>query len=153
MIDVDDFKQYNDTYGHLAGDQVLIKLGGAIKKCTKRPTDLAARFGGEEFIVILPDSSMDGSRTIGEEMCQRVRHLNIPPSTSNIRRLVTISVDVASTVPPRGDSLHMLINAADDALYEAKRTGKDRVVTRTMITTVDRMPCVPLPPDSSEGAS
>jgi len=153
MIDVDNFKQYNDTYGHLAGDQVLIGIGYAIKKCARRPTDLAGRFGGEEFIVILPGSSADGAVILGEEMCQRARHLNIPPETSSGRRLVTISVGVASIVPQRGDSLHVLINTADDVLYEAKRAGKDRVVARVMTTTADLVPRDPFPSGSSEDAS
>jgi two-component system chemotaxis family response regulator WspR len=145
MIDVDDFKLYNDTYGHLAGDQVLIDLGNTIKKCSKRPTDLAARFGGEEFIVILPGSSTDGARAIGEEMCQRVDRLGLLPAPSALRKVVTISVGVASIVPQRGDSLLALVKTADNALYEAKRTGKNRVVSCTMITTATPVPCDPPP--------
>src|SRR4029077_17138618 len=121
----------NDTYGHLAGDKVLIDLGNAIKKCAKRPTDLAARFGGEEFIVILPGTPTDGARAIGDEMCQCVSNLSILPADSTFRKALTISVGAASTMPQRGDSLLALINSADNALYTAKRLGKHRVVAHT----------------------
>jgi two-component system chemotaxis family response regulator WspR len=146
MIDVDDFKRYNDTYGHLAGDKVLIDLGNAIKKCAKRPTDLAARFGGEEFIVILPGTPTDGARAIGDEMCQCVNNLSILPADSTVRKALTISVGAASTMPQRGDSLVALINSADNALYKAKRAGKNRVVAHTMISTTAPIELPPLDP-------
>lgn len=130
MIDVDDFKRYNDTYGHLAGDQVLIELGNAIRKRTRRPTDLAARFGGEEFIVILPGSPIEGALTIGREMCRSVDGLNISHRSSTVGNVVTISVGAASTTPRNGDSLMALINEADKALYQAKHAGKNRVVSK-----------------------
>jgi len=134
MIDVDDFKKYNDTYGHLAGDDVLRNVGNAIKKCAERPTDLVARFGGEEFIVILPGSPVDGGLTIGDSVCRHVERLNISHSGAAAGPVVTVSVGSASVLPLRGDSLLVLIRTADSALYEAKHAGKNRAVARTVST-------------------
>jgi len=132
MIDVDDFKKYNDTYGHLAGDDVLRDVGSTIKKCAERQTDLVARFGGEEFIVILPGSPADGGLAIGDRVCRSVERLNISHSGSVAGPVVTVSVGSASAIPLRGDSLLVLIKTADNALYEAKRAGKNRAVARTV---------------------
>jgi two-component system chemotaxis family response regulator WspR len=132
MIDVDDFKKYNDTYGHLAGDDVLRDVGCTIKKCAERPTDLVARFGGEEFIVILPGSPADGGLAVGDRVCRSVERLNISHSGSVAGPVVTVSVGSASAVPLRGDSLLVLIKTADNALYEAKRAGKNCAVARTV---------------------
>jgi two-component system, chemotaxis family, response regulator WspR len=134
MIDVDDFKKYNDTYGHLAGDDVLRDVGSTIKKCAERPMDLVARFGGEEFIVILPGSSAEGSLAIGDRVCRDVKRLNISHSGSIAGPVVTVSVGSASAMPLRGDSLLVLIKSADNALYEAKHAGKNRAAVRTVTT-------------------
>jgi two-component system, chemotaxis family, response regulator WspR len=128
MIDVDDFKRYNDTYGHLAGDEVLMTVGDMIKKCAQRPTDLAARFGGEEFVVILPGALVGAGLAIGKEMCKRVEHMNIPHSGSTVGKMVTVSVGLAAAIPQRGDTLVALIDAADKGLYDAKHAGKNHVV-------------------------
>jgi two-component system, chemotaxis family, response regulator WspR len=134
MIDVDDFKKYNDTYGHLAGDEVLRDVGSTIMECAGRATDLVARFGGEEFIVILPGCPVDGGSIIGDSVCRRVEHLDISHSGSATGPVVTVSVGSASAIPLQGDSLVVLIKTADNALYEAKRTGKNRAVARTVTT-------------------
>jgi two-component system, chemotaxis family, response regulator WspR len=141
MVDVDDFKRYNDTYGHLAGDEVLMDVGNAIQKCANRPTDLAARFGGEEFIVVLPGSSLEEGRALGEKMCRRVEHLGISHSGSTAGKVATVSVGCASMIPQRGDTLVALINAADTALYEAKHSGKNRIVAhaKANATSTDGM--------------
>jgi two-component system, chemotaxis family, response regulator WspR len=130
MIDVDDFKRYNDTYGHLAGDEVLMDVGGMIQACAARPTDLAARFGGEEFIVILPGAAPEDGRAIGEEMCRRVEAIGITHSASSVGAVATISVGCASLIPQRPDTLIALIHTADSALYDAKHQGKNRTVVR-----------------------
>lgn len=125
MIDVDDFKKYNDAYGHLAGDSVLKNLAKAMRQCAHRPADLTARFGGEEFAVILPSTPLVGARHIGEEVCSYVRQLAIPHRMS-ASGFVTVSVGGASGVAHRGTSYSPLLEAADVALYEAKRAGKNR---------------------------
>ena len=135
MIDVDDFKKYNDTYGHLAGDEVLMDVGSVIQKCANRPTDLAARFGGEEFIVVLPATSLEHGRALGEKLCQRVEQLGISHSGSSAGKVATVSVGCASMIPQRGDTLVALVNAADHALYEAKHLGKNRAVAEAKTNT------------------
>jgi two-component system, chemotaxis family, response regulator WspR len=129
MVDVDDFKRYNDTYGHLAGDEVLRKVAETTRKSFARATDLAARFGGEEFIIILPATPLDGAQSVGQRVRRSVENLRIPHSASTVGEFLTISAGGASTVPQRGDSFLVLIETADVALYQAKRSGKNRVVT------------------------
>jgi two-component system, chemotaxis family, response regulator WspR len=132
MIDVDDFKRYNDTYGHLAGDDVLRNVGRTIRSAAQRPGDIAARYGGEEFVVILPASSVEGTESFGEKLCRGVENLRIQHSGSTVAGVLTVSVGGASTSPRPGDSLLTLIEAADVALYRAKRSGRNRIVTRDM---------------------
>ena len=121
MIDVDQFKDYNDTYGHLAGDEVLRRVGNAIRLSAGRAGDLAARFGGEEFIVVLLNTEIDGAQVAAERLVQNVRDLDIPHGNGR----VTVSVGVAS-MRPEGDSPEVIITAADLALFRAKAAGKDR---------------------------
>jgi two-component system chemotaxis family response regulator WspR len=130
MIDVDDFKKYNDTYGHLAGDTVLRSVAAAIQASFRRPTDLAARFGGEEFVVVLPATPQAGLRALGEHLIASVAELNIPHSAASAADHVTVSVGGATTIPRWEDPLAALIQTADEALYEAKRSGKNRIATR-----------------------
>lgn len=131
MVDVDNFKKYNDTYGHLAGDEILKSVGAAMKDSFVRPTDLPARFGGEEFVVLLPATPLDALTTLGERLRSNVEALNIPHTASPVCDHVTVSIGGAVTVPQREDALLALMEAADQALYEAKNNGKNRVVTRT----------------------
>jgi two-component system chemotaxis family response regulator WspR len=130
MIDVDNFKKYNDTYGHLAGDEVLKGVGAAMMRSVSRPTDLPARFGGEEFVVLLPASPLESVKTVGERLRANVEELKIPHVASTVCGHVTVSVGGAVTIPGPDDTLLALIELADQALYEAKDTGKNRVVTR-----------------------
>lgn len=134
MIDVDNFKPYNDTYGHLAGDEVLKKLGEAIRNCCERPTDLAARFGGDEFIVCLTGVAADGAQAFGEKVRVAVEAAAIPHKGSTVAPTVTASIGIAWARPRPGDSYLPLIEAADLALYEAKGSGKNRAVVREHLT-------------------
>lgn len=129
MIDVDDFKRYNDTYGHLAGDVVLKRLAQALERCSRRPVDLVARFGGEEFVMTLR-APLEGASYIAERLCREVEQLAIPHCGSSVAGKVTISVGGASALPERGDAYSQLLAAADAALYEAKRCGKNTAITR-----------------------
>jgi diguanylate cyclase (GGDEF)-like protein len=124
MIDVDNFKNYNDDYGHLAGDQVLITVADAIRS-PLRPNDLVARFGGEEFAVLLPETTVSNARIIAERLREHVEKSD--PGVLDSRQLpsVTISLGVAGRQP--GYSLDMMIAAADVAMYHAKRNGRNRV--------------------------
>lgn len=128
MIDVDNFKYYNDEYGHLAGDQVLITVADAIRK-PLRPNDLVARFGGEEFAVLLPETTVDNAKIIAERLRERVSEAD--PGSLDEKELpkVTISLGIAGRQP--GYSLDMMIAAADVAMYHAKRNGRNRIEVAT----------------------
>lgn len=134
MIDVDDFKLYNDTFGHLAGDEVLKQVAQVLQQCAKRPADLAARYGGEEFTMVLPSTPLGGAQHVAEQICADVRGLSIQQAMSG-GLCVTVSVGGATAVPGRGESHTPLLEAADAALYEAKRTGKNRAVNHVLRPT------------------
>jgi two-component system chemotaxis family response regulator WspR len=125
MIDVDYFKHYNDTYGHLAGDDVLKRVAQAIGGSSKRPGDLATRYGGEEFTVILPATPLSGAFRVAEKLRKQVEELNIAHGRSPYSR-VTVSIGGAAAIPSRGVSALQLIQAADRALYTAKESGRNR---------------------------
>ncbi|MGY6246067.1 diguanylate cyclase [Bosea thiooxidans] len=129
MIDVDHFKQYNDAHGHLAGDDVLKQVAGVIQNGAARSTDLAARFGGEEFVVILTDVSQAGAAYVAERLVQSVRDLNISHGSGR----VTVSVGVATAFPQPQSEPDLLLNAADLALFDAKNAGRDRAVSAAVL--------------------
>ncbi|MEA5625905.1 PAS domain S-box protein [Nostoc sp. UHCC 0251] len=127
LLDVDFFKLYNDTYGHLAGDDCLRQLASTFKSIVKRPADLVARYGGEEFAVILPNTEIQGAVYMAQTIRQAVRNLAIPHAQSSVCDRVTVSLGVVSIVPNSEISPQDLINAADKALYIAKQQGRDQV--------------------------
>ncbi|MEH1919251.1 PAS domain S-box protein [Nostoc sp.] len=127
LLDVDFFKLYNDTYGHLGGDDCLRQLASALKNIVKRPADLVARYGGEEFTIILPNTEIQGAIYVAQTIGQAVRDLAIPHAQSRVCDRVTVSLGVVSIVPNSEISPPDLINAADKALYVAKQQGRDRV--------------------------
>lgn len=128
MIDIDHFKQYNDTYGHLAGDEVLKRVAQAVRQTFLRPKDLAVRLGGEEFIVVLPQTAREDVPSLAEKAVRAVRDLNIPHRASSAADHVTISVGAVSCVPKREQQPLELVEAADQAMYEAKLTGRNQAV-------------------------
>lgn len=130
MIDIDDFKRYNDTYGHVAGDDALRNVAECVKTCLRRPADLAARFGGEEFTGVLPGTSLDGAREVAEQIRASVQARQIPHQGSSVGQWLSVSIGCAASRPrSRSDeAFSLLLGAADRALYEAKNTGKNRVV-------------------------
>lgn len=127
LADVDDFKSYNDTYGHLAGDEALQKIAAALLASCFRPADLVARFGGEEFAVVLPNTPSAAARNVAERLRQAVSDLHIPHQGSKVGGEMTLSIGGATVTGSRG-SLLDLISRADVALYEAKRSGKNQVI-------------------------
>ncbi|HEY0182876.1 MAG TPA: diguanylate cyclase [Rhodopila sp.] len=129
LLDVDHFKAYNDRYGHLAGDECLRRISGAITSVMRRPGDQTARFGGEEFVVLLPGTEASGAFVVAEQIRQAVSALAIehPDSDAGI---VTVSAGTASFTPSASDDGPIkLIDAADHALYRAKAGGRNRIVS------------------------
>lgn len=127
MIDVDFFKNYNDEYGHPAGDACLQGVARAAASKMVRAVDLLARYGGEEFVVVLPHTAGKGAHKVALSICQAVSSLNIPHSASSVADHVTVSVGIASIIPDRQSVAADLVAAADRALYAAKQQGRNRV--------------------------
>ncbi|KJU83855.1 diguanylate cyclase/phosphodiesterase with PAS/PAC sensor(s) [Candidatus Magnetobacterium bavaricum] len=127
MIDIDSFKDYNDTYGHNAGDECIRAVAGTLQETLKRPADIVARYGGEEFVVLLPDTGIDGAIGVAEAMRARVQQLAIPHEKSKAANTVTVSIGAASAVPSKNIPIAALIISADNALYDAKHDGRNRV--------------------------
>lgn len=135
MIDVDHFKQYNDIYGHLAGDQCLRKVGRVIKAQQTRPGDLMARYGGEEVGILLPGADEAGAMAVAERIRLAVRQLGLLHE-GNDAGIVTISAGVSAFVPIRDiDAADKLMRAADKALYLAKAQGRDRICSSSELST------------------
>ena len=128
MIDVDNFKLFNDKYGHQVGDECLKAVAAQVGKSAPRATDLAARYGGEEFVMVLGETDTDGAKWIANRLRQQVSDLNIPHYATESRH-VTISCGVASIVPDGNNSLEVLLKSADHALYQAKEAGRNQVGT------------------------
>lgn len=126
LVDIDFFKQYNDRYGHLAGDACLRRVAMVLQQAVQRPSDMLARYGGEEFALVLPDTPPDGAKDIATRLCEMVRHLNAQHDDNPLFR-VTISVGVASITPAHGGTPAELVATADQALYKAKHNGRNRV--------------------------
>jgi diguanylate cyclase (GGDEF)-like protein len=131
LIDIDYFKTYNDLHGHQAGDDCLRKVADTISKGAKRPFDFTARYGGEEFVLILYGPPEDYARSLPEEIRRDVMNLAIAHEGSPVANVVTVSVGVALAEPGSGRSLTGAIQVADEALYEAKQEGRNRVVFKT----------------------
>ena len=127
MADIDFFKRYNDSHGHLAGDTCLQQVAQAIRDAANRASDVVARYGGEEFAVILPGSDAAAATEIGERIRARVAALALPDGGSAVAAFVTISVGVATARPREAAHEADLIGSADAALYRAKRSGRNRV--------------------------
>ena len=126
MIDVDQFKGFNDHYGHPEGDKVLTTIGGAIGGAVRRPGDIAARYGGEEFAVLLPDTGADGAMRVAETIRKDVLATAVPHDYSS-HRYVTVSIGVATIVPGNDGEAKTLVENADRALYAAKAGGRNKV--------------------------
>ncbi|GAB1410311.1 diguanylate cyclase [Desulfovibrionales bacterium] len=139
ILDVDHFKRYNDTYGHVVGDSCLKQVAQALAALLKRPADLVARYGGEEFAAILPGTNQEGAEHMAETMRQAIINLNIEHTASLVLPLISMSLGVSAVIPGPGCMPGDLIQAADKALYEAKLGGRNRWVSHACIPDA----CIP----------
>ena len=126
MIDIDFFKSFNDHHGHLAGDQCLKQVAAALSSAMKRSADCVFRYGGEEFAAILPQTDARGAEVVADAMSQAIERLNIPHPHSSVSPRVTVSIGGASVVPSTANSSSQLIERADQQLYAAKESGRNR---------------------------
>ncbi|MEG4810973.1 AAA-like domain-containing protein [Microcoleus sp. F8-D3] len=137
LCDIDYFKIYNDTYGHQRGDDCLRLVAQAIRRSLQRPADVAARYGGEEFAVILPETDASAALVVAEHIRAKVKALNMvfhPESVDGLpNSVVTISLGIASVVPSEENDAITLLLAADEALYESKRQGRDRLTISKLL--------------------
>jgi len=143
VIDVDHFKQYNDRFGHAAGDVCLRRIATVLSAAAARSEDLAARYGGEEFVVILPATPLAGAQIVAEEIRSGIEALGIP-HPDNVAGVVTVSLGVAFSSRGAGDA-QSIFDLADQALYEAKDAGRNRV-------TVSNVEFVPMSPEQRRTA-
>jgi two-component system chemotaxis family response regulator WspR len=137
MIDIDFFKQYNDSFGHLKGDECLKRIATVLSNSLNRPADFVARYGGEEFCILIPDTDMDGAITFAEIVHSAIIELKIDNPGSEVSKYLTISIGIAAIVPKHDDSYMDLIYTSDKALYKAKADGRNIIRTKE---TLERNP-------------
>lgn len=128
LLDIDYFKPYNDNYGHQMGDTCLREVAQALSHSLRRPSDFIARYGGEEFVAILPGTDIDGARIVAETLRAAVDVLELTHEHSKMSDHVTVSVGYAALVPLSMEDGALLVSAADQGLYDAKRAGKNRIM-------------------------
>lgn len=128
LIDIDYFKNYNDHYGHLAGDECLRQVAQGISNLLMRPQDLVARYGGEEFVVVLPHTQIEGAKKVAEQIIAVIDDLNFTHVKSLVSDRITLSIGISCVVPNSNLLVDMPISLADKALYQAKREGRNRIV-------------------------
>jgi diguanylate cyclase (GGDEF)-like protein len=151
LLDVDHFKQFNDLYGHPAGDECLRLVAEAIELAIRRPGDVAARYGGEEFAVILLDTAAEGAARVAETVRAAIEALAIPHGGCPSMR-VTASIGVSTVTPTPEITPRLLIGLADQALYQAKRQGRNRICCIAIpATTPESAPTAKPSPDLDAG--
>ncbi len=128
---MDFFKAFNDTYGHTCGDESLYAVAQAIRSNVKRSADFVARYGGEEFAVILPETDAPGAVHVAENIRKQVYQLGIPHASSTVEPVVTISLGVSTFIPEKDLDPELIIQSADQALYQAKSEGRNRTAVQT----------------------
>lgn len=141
MLDVDHFKLYNDTYGHQAGDRCLQAVAEAAKSAVRRPADLLARYGGEELAILLPNTGLSGAQQVAEHVVAHVNKMSIPHGSSPVAKHVTLSIGAAAMIPGRATPVAQLVDLADDALYQAKEGGRNRIVTVSCLERTKSLDC------------
>ncbi|MBW4485807.1 MAG: GGDEF domain-containing protein [Tildeniella torsiva UHER 1998/13D] len=132
LCDLDAFKIYNDTYGHLAGDTCLVQVATVLRHCLHHSSDLVARYGGEEFVAILPRTTLAKAQVVAQRIQREVLGLRIPHQHSTVAPVVTVSIGVASTIPHAQVSAADLLQRADEQLYQAKHMGKNQIFAASL---------------------
>lgn len=127
LFDIDHFKQFNDTYGHLAGDDCLKQVAQVLEGCVQRPSDLIARYGGEEFAAILPQTTIAGAIEVAQRVQTEIANLKIFHEKSSVSDYLTLSIGIAGSIPTSTQSFSKLLDEADQYLYLAKQQGRDRI--------------------------
>jgi diguanylate cyclase (GGDEF)-like protein len=127
LIDIDFFKQYNDHYGHIAGDDAMKSVAKALSDVAKRPLDSLCRYGGEEFVCLLPATDLKGAELIAQRMVDAVRALALEHAQSQVEKILTVSIGISSVLPSNQSSAENLLAAADKQLYTSKDLGRNRV--------------------------
>ena len=135
MVDFDKFKSLNDTYGHQAGDEALQKIGRCLRAFGRRAGDMAARYGGDEFIFLLSDAPGENAAILADKIRQAIEDLGIPNINSTIKPVVTTTIGVAGMIPQRADVPDSLLKLADEALFYAKEYGRNCVAFEDRIYT------------------
>ncbi|MCP4020223.1 MAG: diguanylate cyclase [Desulfobacteraceae bacterium] len=128
MVDIDHFKKFNDTHGHIEGDRCLQTIAKTIESCIERPADFTARFGGEEFICVLPDTDEAGALHIAEKILQQVAQLKISVVVDGEQFDNNVSIGASTTIPAKETDMMQFISKSDKALYQAKQNGRNQVV-------------------------
>ncbi|MCC6135334.1 MAG: GGDEF domain-containing protein [Gammaproteobacteria bacterium] len=128
LCDIDYFKKYNDTYGHLEGDQCLQRVAQVIDAAARRPGDLAARYGGEEFVIILSETDREGVQSVINNIQENVKRLEISHPGSLVNPHITLSLGAIHTIPKKDQEFRDAIHTADLALYAAKSQGRNRSI-------------------------
>ena len=126
MVDIDYFKQYNDYYGHPAGDKILIQVASALKSQISRSSDMLARYGGEEFVLILPNMAENNAMQFAEKLIASIRHLSLSHLKSKSEKFISISIGISTYDPNKHREASALVDAADTALYKAKQQGRNQ---------------------------
>jgi diguanylate cyclase (GGDEF)-like protein len=127
LLDVDSFKQFNDHYGHVAGDKCLIAIANELVHSCRRGSDVAARYGGEEFVVLLAEGNSADALAFSENLCKRICELGIKHAYSKCTDVITVSIGVATVIPKDDVPRESLLTQADEQLYRAKKNGKNQV--------------------------
>ena len=128
MLDIDYFKEYNDHYGHIAGDDCLKKVSHILEQAAARPRDFIARFGGEEFMLVLPETTVNSARRVAERCQQLILKEHIPHEKSTVGDILTISLGVGTIIPAPPDEVIAFIERVDRRLYQAKQNGRNCII-------------------------
>ncbi|MDB5851707.1 MAG: hypothetical protein JWP29_5459 [Rhodoferax sp.] len=127
MVDIDHFKAYNDTYGHQQGDAALVRVADLLQRCVQRSGEMVVRYGGEEFVVILPGSDWGDVSRVANMFAALLQQANLPHAASPVAKVLTVSIGIAAAIPTPADGPESLLASADAALYSAKSGGRNRI--------------------------